>query len=862
VKKFICVTLDVAKGLAIAAITSALLVSGAHAAAVDLGLWSDESYPAVSGFGAGVWTVSGDGLSVNQSVNGQPTLFVSDFVVAGLAIEGMVTVNSADDDDLIGFALGFIPGDADPGNNTADYLLVDWKQGTQGFNFGSPSCTSGSTSSAGLAVSRVTGIPTADEFWGHFDEDNLTCSPAGEGLEELQRATNLGATGWADNTDYTFRFEFTATSLVVFVNGVEELNITGTFNDGSLAFYNFSQANVTYSAFETQPLLSKALTSGPDRDGALWYEDFSDVSDLTLNGNAAQAGSALRLTPAIQGQVGSAFTSNSLTLGPGGSFNTHFSFQITDSGGGGADGLAFVVHNAAAADTAIGGAGGNMGYSGITPSLAVEFDTWNNGGGLGDPDGNHVGTGINGAVGSGVAVPLAGPPLDGGTVFYAWVDYDGVADVLEVRVNSANVRPATPTLSQGGIGLAANLGGTSAYVGFTSGTGAAFGNHDILSWYFGTTAAEYIDLVVPINIEIPTEYDFTITYDDSGSTPVVIDDRVPAEWDVTHIEFDGTGLPVGCGDDADFSGDYGDVNVFRGGKSGKNCNSDTGLLWTPVGEDNTLNVQTMARCHNNKNNNFCRPTSCGALYLNYGAVAYETDGDGELVLDVEGNPIVVLGPTDPICLAAVDDVDGDGTFTWDGSGDEDGDNLSDYEEACAIGTDPCLLDTDGDGINDDVDECPLEGPADPGLGEILEPNGCIRQSQCSDGIDNDGDTFIDYVYDAGCDDILDDIEEGACLDAFDCSDISSVLVECGNGGDCACFQNVDGPSVCVDATTPCAGLVGCGTGADCAANEACVPASCCGVQVCINTTICNAPQAFGESLNFLFEGLGPTLGSQ
>ena len=267
-KKFICVTLNVAKGLAIAVVTSALFASGALAAAVDLALWSDESYPTVTGFDPGVWTFSGDGLSVNQSVNGQPTLFVSDFVVAGLAIEGMVTVNTSDEDDVIGFALGFIPGDADPGDYTADYLLVDWKQGTQFFDFNSPSCTSGSTSLAGLAVSRVTGIPTADEFWGHFDEDNVICSPAGEGLEELQRASNLGDTGWADNTSYIFKFEFTETSLVVFVNGVEELNIAGTFNDGRLAFYNFSEPNVTYSAFETQPLLSKTLTSGPDQDGS------------------------------------------------------------------------------------------------------------------------------------------------------------------------------------------------------------------------------------------------------------------------------------------------------------------------------------------------------------------------------------------------------------------------------------------------------------------------------------------------------------------------------------------------------------------------------------------------------------------
>ena len=257
-----------------------------------------------------------------------------------------------------------------------------------------------------------------------------------------------------------------------------------------------------------QAQLTKELTSGPDRDGSVWYEDFSDLTGLTLNGSAAPAGTALRLTPALTGQAGSAFTTNPITLGPSASFNTHFSFQITNSGEGGADGIAFLVQDDAFADLALGGAGGNLGYSGITPSLAVEYDSWFNFP-LGDPflDGNHVGTGINGNVGSGVAVPLGGPPFDGGMVFYSWVDYDGIADLLEVRVSTVNVRPAAPTLSQAGIGLAALLGGTSAHVGFTSGTGSAFGDHDILSWHLSTA----IDLVVPINVEVPTAYDFTIT---------------------------------------------------------------------------------------------------------------------------------------------------------------------------------------------------------------------------------------------------------------------------------------------------------------------------------------------------------------
>lgn len=214
--------------------------------AVDLNAWNAESYPSVSGFGAGVWNVATGGGSVTQTVNGQPTLFYSDFTAFNTAVEGQITP-AGGDDDYIGFALGFMPGDST--NPAADYLLVDWKAGTQAYNFGSPSCTPGSTAPRGLAISRVRGVPTADEFWGHTDFDDPACSPLGQGLTELARGTNLGATQWSGGTTYTFRFEFTAISIRVFVDGVLEMDVPGNYANGRMAFYNFSQANVTYNAF-------------------------------------------------------------------------------------------------------------------------------------------------------------------------------------------------------------------------------------------------------------------------------------------------------------------------------------------------------------------------------------------------------------------------------------------------------------------------------------------------------------------------------------------------------------------------------------------------------------------------------------
>jgi len=223
---------------------------------VDLSTWSAESYPAVSGFGAGVWTVAVDGQSVVQSVNGQPTLFFSDFNAFYSEVQGVIRV-SGSDDDYVGFAIGYHPGDAS--NTSADYLLIDWKGATQNYDFGAPSCTPGSSAPAGLAVSRVSGVPTADEFWGHTNF-NAACSDASQGLQELARGINLGSTGWVRNVDYRFRFEFTPSRLRVFVDDTLELDVSGTFSDGRLAFYNFSQASVTYSGFELTPIAVEPTT--------------------------------------------------------------------------------------------------------------------------------------------------------------------------------------------------------------------------------------------------------------------------------------------------------------------------------------------------------------------------------------------------------------------------------------------------------------------------------------------------------------------------------------------------------------------------------------------------------------------------
>ena len=228
------------------------------------------------------------------------------------------------------------------------------------------------------------------------------------------------------------------------------------------------------------------------------YGHFSDLSQFTLNGSTGSIANptfyngqdVLRLTDNL-GQGGSAFLTNSVALEDGGgfqaSFSTFFSFQISnpqgasDVDGQGADGIVFVVQTNA---SNVGGGGGGIGYNGINNSVGVEFDTWNNGYGDGH-NGNHVGIDLNGSMTS-VARYNVAPRMNDGDIWYSWVDYNGDTDLLEVRFSDTFSRPDTAILSHS-VDLTAVLGSPDAYIGFTSGTGAAGGYHDIRSWIFEST---------------------------------------------------------------------------------------------------------------------------------------------------------------------------------------------------------------------------------------------------------------------------------------------------------------------------------------------------------------------------------------
>lgn len=252
--------------LTAAAVVLALSMAAlAVATPADMNTWTPHNTPYGGGYVVedGVWDVSLDGLKATQMVNGKPTFFASPGNADGNRLTTTFVAPENYDNDFFGIALGFT---TDPSDPATDYLLVDWKQGYQDIDWldgvgevaGNP----------GLAVSRVSGVATLGEMWGHVDSVG---NPAG-GVAELERGATLGAVGWVDGESYDFVFEYTTTSLDVWVNGSHEISIAGDFPSGPMAMYDFSQPGVAVSAVTFESLNGPPVVDGSGAADVVEFE--------------------------------------------------------------------------------------------------------------------------------------------------------------------------------------------------------------------------------------------------------------------------------------------------------------------------------------------------------------------------------------------------------------------------------------------------------------------------------------------------------------------------------------------------------------------------------------------------------------
>lgn len=213
----------------------------AQASPVDLSSWTALTLDYAGGQPAGNWNISGDNLSVVQTVNADPSFFLNNLNQTSYSMDGSWQVLPAGngDDDYMGFVFGY--------QNSSNFYLFDWKQGTQSYV--------GTTAYEGMTIKKMTGA-TGDgladlslaEFWAngadYGDMDIL--------------AQNHGSTeGWADNVLYDFHLDFNLNPgeihIIVEQSGTTLWDYTlidNSFSAGQFGFYNYSQQSVRYAGFE------------------------------------------------------------------------------------------------------------------------------------------------------------------------------------------------------------------------------------------------------------------------------------------------------------------------------------------------------------------------------------------------------------------------------------------------------------------------------------------------------------------------------------------------------------------------------------------------------------------------------------
>ena len=235
---------------------------------------------------------------------------------------------------------------------------------------------------------------------------------------------------------------------------------------------------------------------------------FTSAAGFTFDGGATVTGNALQLADGGTFENRTAWYSTPLNIQ---SFTTNFTFQISPASPNTGDGFTFTIQNMGL--NADGGIGGALGYQSITPSVAVKFDLFSNAGeGV-----NSTGFYTDGAAPTVPALDLtpSGINLHSGDVMSANLTYDGATLTLTLTDTVTN---ATFTASDA-IDIPSTVGASTAYVGFTAGSGGSVATQNILSWTFTPGAPTSVPTALPTIAPEAGTY--------TGAQSVTISDATP-----------------------------------------------------------------------------------------------------------------------------------------------------------------------------------------------------------------------------------------------------------------------------------------------------------------------------------------------
>lgn len=214
------------------------------------------------------------------------------------------------------------------------------------------------------------------------------------------------------------------------------------------------------------------------------FGDGSQFTTTSVNTPTAITNSALNLTTATSSVAASAFYNTRVSIE---AFTASFTFTSSNPYGPG-DGFTFTLQNDYRGPSALGTAGGNLGYAGIQPSAAFGINLYS---------GYPLGTFVlqDGYVPLGYYQPDGTPA--GYNQFYAANFNSGTPYTVTLTYANSQLLatitgpdPMSTYQSSYFLDLPFLVGDTMAYVGFTGGTGYAYTAITITDFTFATPVPE------------------------------------------------------------------------------------------------------------------------------------------------------------------------------------------------------------------------------------------------------------------------------------------------------------------------------------------------------------------------------------
>ncbi len=244
--------------------------------------------------------------------------------------------------------------------------------------------------------------------------------------------------------------------------GGSQATIGFTGGDGEVT----STQQISNFSLQIDPVIQ--MVSGFSNTGTGWTTASNGAFTPTISNNV------LTLTKSGIGNTASAVWLNT-PVAVSAPFTASFTYTMSATSGTPADGVAFVLQNSPNGTSALGSAGYNDGYTGITNSGAFVLDLY--------PQSQWA-VGKNGAIGSWTSTP-ATVSLTSGHPINVTLAYNPANQTLTETLTDTVTGQQYNNVSTG-INFAQLVGGSTAYLGFTGGDGGYSSTQQISNFSFST----------------------------------------------------------------------------------------------------------------------------------------------------------------------------------------------------------------------------------------------------------------------------------------------------------------------------------------------------------------------------------------